>query len=121
MVNAELGTTWREKDIYIYFHLLKELSHPKKVLILGPCMYWYVLVKHDNLANIPRHTTFEALPGGPSLGLDGPRSVHLPCSKLHCILHILQTFMDLKLVFWELSPQNIYNKNGLQTGFPRSK
>ena len=24
--------------------------------------------------------------------------------------------MDLKLVFWELSAQNIYNKKGLQTG-----
>ena len=28
--------------------------------------------------------------------------------------------MDLKLVFWELSPKNIYNKKGLQTGFPQS-
>ena len=28
--------------------------------------------------------------------------------------------MDLKLIFWELSPQNIYDKKGLQTGFPKS-
>ena len=29
-------------------------------------------------------------------------------------------FHELKLVFWELSSQNIYDKKGLQTGFPKS-
>ena len=41
------------------------------------------------------------------------------CSELHYILHVLATFMDLKLIFWEVSPQNIYDKKGLQTGFPK--
>ena len=29
-------------------------------------------------------------------------------------------FHELKLVFWELSSQNIYDKKGLQTGFLKS-
>ena len=38
------------------------------------------------------------------------------CSELHCIRSYLVFFMDLKVVFWELSPQNIYKKRDYKTG-----